>query len=243
MPFIIKKPITIIILILLAIFWPTYHLSAQELNEKEVRLLPPQITIYPQTYIAGEQTLYLEGTAPPNSDITIYLKRGGDTIKKWQSTSNEKGDWSFSTNELIESGSYDLMARAEKNEIVSDMSEKHELAIKLSGVAIGSFLISFKVFVLTLGLFLILLVVYALIFIIRGRMLRKNLRRETWEVRQVLIYVFENLSKDIEKRIELFDAQPGFSEEEKKVYEDLKKYLLTAQISIEKEIRDVENIL
>lgn len=241
---------TILLLIVFPVFLfaqessePASPRFAGEAGKTATQLLAPQITISPQTYIAGEQTLYLEGAASPNSEITIYLKRQDKTIKRWLTSSNEKGNWLFKTDELIESGNYYLVARVEKHEVVSEMSEKRDITIRLSGVAIGSFLISFKSFTIILGIILALLVCYALWFIVQAYLLKKHLRQETWEIREMLNCAFDNLDKEVKQKIEFFDSQPGFSATEKRVYEDLHRFLLTARISIEKEIKDVENII
>ncbi len=41
----------------------------------------------------------------------------------------------------------------------------------------------------------------------------------------------------------MFDAQPGFSERERKVYDELKKTLKITEESVEKEIKDIEKEL
>ena len=66
--------------------------------------------------------------------------------------------------------------------------------------------------------------------------------KETQEAKESVREGFENLRKKIEERIRMFDSKPEFSEEEKKVYEDLKKYLKIVEQSIAKEVKDIEDI-
>ena len=102
----------------------------------------PQITLWPKTYIAGEETFYTEGTALPEVEITIFLKKNGEEIKRWETLSNNQGEWSFSTKELLKSGFYYVSTKAEdKRGAVSDISDSRKVEVRLSGIHFGPFIV------------------------------------------------------------------------------------------------------
>ncbi len=201
----------------------------------------PQITIWPKTYVSGEETFYLEGTSLPEVEITIFLEKNGEEIKRWNTLSNSQGEWSYSAKDLIKSGAYYLSAQTkDKRGVVSNPSESHKIEISLSGVSLGPIIISFRTLVLFLILILFLGIIIVGYFVCRSRQAKKILQKETQEAKESLHNAFDALRKEIEARIELVDSQPGFSPEERKICEELKKALKVAEESVGKEIRDIE---
>jgi len=204
----------------------------------------PQITLSPVKYIAGEETFYLEGTALPEVEIIIFLKENGKEVKKWLTSNNMQGEWSFSTRELIKSGLYYLSAVAkDKRGVESQPSASYEIEVSLSGISLGPFLIAFRKLVPFLILFLFFGIIVAGYFTYRIRHAKKILQKETREVEERLHQVCDTLRAEIEERISMFDSRPGFSERERKVCDELKEALKTAEESVKKEIKDVEKEL
>ena len=204
----------------------------------------PQITLRPAKYIAGEETFYLEGTALPEVEIIIFLKENGKEVKKWSTSSNRQGEWSFSTRELIKSGLYQLSAIAkDKRGVESEPSDNYKTEVSLSGISLGSFLIAFRKLVPFLIIILFFGIIIAGYFTYRIRRAKKILWKETREVEEKLHQVFDTLRAEIEDRISMFDSRPGFSEREKKICDELKEALKTAEESVKKEIKDVEREL
>ena len=80
-------------------------------------------------------------------------------------------------------------------------------------------------------------------FTYRIRHAKKILQKETREVEERLHQVCDTLRAEIEDRISMFDSRPGFSEREKKICDELKEALKTAEESVKKEIKDVEREL
>jgi len=204
----------------------------------------PEIIIYPQVYISGEETLYLEGKSIPETEITLVLKKDGEEIKKWKFFSDNRGEWSFLTKELVESGTYYLSAQAkDKRGALSEFSESKKIEISFSGLAVGTFLLPFKKIILILLLFIIVGIFFAVYLFYRTRQAKKLIKKETKEVKDTLATVFEDLRKEIKKKIEMFDSRPGFNEKEKEIYDKLKEILDSSEKSIRKEIKDVEEEL
>ena len=204
----------------------------------------PQITVWPGTYVAGEEALYIEGTALPENEITIFLKKNEEVIKKWQTLSNNQREWSFSTKELIKSGTYCLSAQAEdKRGAVSEVTLPETMEVSLSGLALGPILITFKTLVLIFALISILGILIFGFLVLRIRQSKKILKKETKEAKESVRTSFEGLRKEIEKRIEMLDSQPGFTEKERKVCDELRETLKVAEESVSKEIKDIEKEL
>ena len=203
----------------------------------------PQVTLLPQKYIAAEETLYIEGTALPEVEVIIFLKKNGKEIKRWSTVSNNQGEWLFSTRELIKSGVYDLLVKArDKRGAESTFSEGYKIEVFLSGISWGPFIIAFRTLTLFLALVLCLGIIAGGYLTYRTWRGKKMLTKETHEAKESVREGFKDLRKEIEERIRMFDSKPEFSEEEKKVYEDLKKYLKVVEQSIEKEVKDIEDI-
>jgi len=204
----------------------------------------PVIIICPEKYIAGEEIFYLEGWALPEVEIIISLRKNGQDVKEWQAQSNEQGEWSFSTKELVKSGIYHLSVKAQDERgAISNASDVHKIEVLLSGLSLGIFTVSFKNIIsfLLLALFLgIILIAY---FIYKVRRTKKILRKETKEVKKSLYTSFEILEKEIKRQVEMFDLRPGLSKKERKLYNDLKKDLEIVQDFIAKEIEDIEREL
>ncbi len=204
----------------------------------------PKVTVWPKKYISGEEIFYIEGVSLPEVEVSIFLEKGSETIKKWKTTSNEKGEWFFSTKELFEPGTYYLSAKAQDERgAVSDFSEKREIKISLSGISLGPLIISFKTIILILISLVLLGIVVITYFIYRTKKEKEILRKETKEVRETLADSLADLKKEIEQKIEMFDSQPGFSEKERRVYESLKKVLERTESKVNKEIEDIEREL
>lgn len=204
----------------------------------------PGINIWPERYVAGDETFYLEGTALPEVEIMIFLEKEGKLIKRWKTHSSSQGGWFFSTKELIQSGVYYLtvMAQDERG-AVSQVTQPKTITISLNGIALGPILISSKNLVLIIVLILILGILIFGLFICRTWQTKRILKKETKEVKEAVQTSFEELKKGIEKRIELLDSQPGFSQEERKICEDLKKILKNSEETIDQEIKDIEKEL
>jgi len=200
----------------------------------------PEITIFPEKYIAGEEVLYISGTSLPDVEIIITLKDGVKEIKYWVASADSQGEWFFSTKDLIKSGRYSIVFQAkDKRGAVSDSLEK-EIEILLSGLSFGPFIISLRGLVIILTIILLFIITLATIFIYRIKKAKKLIRKETVEARDMLYNAFNDLKREIGERIEMLDAKPGFNKKEKDLYNDLKKVLDQSEREISKEIKDIE---
>ncbi len=212
--------------------------------EKAALIESPQIVIHPETYISGEETLYIGGTSLPEVEIVVSLEKDGKEIKTWQTTSNSQGEWSLLINELIKSGTYYLLAQAkDERGVASNPSESYKIEILLSGLSLGPIIVSFRNLVLFLTLILILVVIIAIYFVWKSRQTKKILQKEIKEAKESLHRGIGILREEIEDRVQLMDSKPGFNPKEEETCQELKKTLMTIEKSVSKEIQDIEKEL
>ncbi|MFC1629888.1 hypothetical protein ACFL11_01565, partial [Patescibacteria group bacterium] len=206
----------------------------------------PEILIYPKTYIAGEETFYVEGRALPDSTVIVFFKKKGtEDVKIRELSSNSNGGWSFSTEDLFKSGDYFLSARTkDKRGAISDSSPEYKVKVILSGVSIGPWIFTYQ-FLFLILLILIILIAIFIIFIILSKIRRSKdrLREETEEAAESLKKTFDNLKKEIEKKVRYFDKKPGLSKKERKLRDELIVLLKDSEKVVGKEIKDIEKEL
>jgi len=204
----------------------------------------PKIIIWPETFISGDETLYIEGESLPQAEVNVYLNKGGEIYKEWSVLSNDKGEWSLSSEDLIESGNYSLTAGVkDKRGAESQLSDPKIIKVSFNGFAVGSLMITFKMLTETLFILIALGIILLGEMFLRTKRFKKTIKKEAGEARESLSQSFDILEKEIEKKIEMLDNQPGLNEEERKLFNDLKKATQTAKESIGKEIKDVEEKL
>ncbi len=204
----------------------------------------PQISSWPELYLAGEETLYLSGTALPQVEVTVSLAKQGKLIAFWQTVSDLQGEWSLATKQLFPSDNYTLSAQAKDSRgAVSNPSSVKAVQILLSGLSLGPLLISAKHFVVILSFLILLVLILGLFLFCRYQRFKKALIKETKEVKLALEIAFDWLEKESQKKIAWFDAKPGLSKQEKELVDQLKKEFALAEKLIKKEIKDIENLL
>ncbi len=204
-------------------------------------ILIPKILIYPETYIAGEEVFYVEGTALSNVTVIIFFKRNDKLIKKWEVGSDENGIWLFSTDELFKSGNYTISARSkDERGAISDSSPEYQVKVILGGISIGPWIFTYRT------LFLILIILTALIMAIIIYLIlskKRKVEKETREAADSLKKTFNDLKKKITKRIERLDFRPGLSPKEKIIRDELIEILERSEKIVRKEIEDIEKEL
>lgn len=144
----------------------------------------------------------------------------------------------------MKSGVYYLSAQAQDQRgAKSPPADSQRIEVSLSGLSLGSFLISFQTLILFLLTILLLGVMAAGYFFYRTARIKRQLLKETREVKESVHQAFQALDEEIEEKIQTVDSQPGFSPQEKKIYSGLKETLKIAEEFINKEIADVEKEL
>lgn len=207
----------------------------------------PIITIWPKTYVAGEERLYVEGEALPKTEITIFLEKDNNISKTWKAQVNEKGDWSFSTADILKSGVYYLFTRArDQRGALSNSSPKNEMEVAFSGIAFRDFMITYRKLALVLFVILLTLIILSVYFIRKGLKAKKVLRKETVEAEESLRIGFDELRSNIVNELEKLEGAKSkreLNEKEEEIIRNLKEDLKKVEKFIGKEIKDVEKEL
>jgi len=221
-----------------------YTESQSEIKVESIEA--PKITVCPDTYNAGQELLHIEGTALPNHTVISFFKNDEKLIKTWEVLSNENGEWSFEEDGLFKSGIYKISARTKNPKgAISYPSEECLVRVILSGVAIGSWIISYKSLILvflTILIFILLLICY---LFWKWKVARKKMKRETQDLKQKFYKEYEELKNDIEKELETLRELRGereITEEEKKREEELLKNLEDVKRVLEEELKDIEEV-
>ena len=206
----------------------------------------PKITVCPDTFIAGEEVLHIEGTALPNHTIISFFKSDEKLVKSWTVSSNEKGEWFFEEDGLFKSGIYKISARAKNAKgAISHPSEECVLRVILAGVVIGPWIISYKTLILVSIIILIFILGLIFYLFLRSQKARKKIKKETQDLKQKFYKEYEELKNDIEKELKILRELKGereITEEEKKREAELLKNLDDVKRVLEKELKDIEEI-
>ncbi len=204
----------------------------------------PEITAYPLIYNAGKEIMYIEGRSSPDVITILDFKKDNKIIKTWEVISDKDGNWIFSTEELFKEGPYSLSAKSrDARGAISHISQEKEIKILLSGIMIGSLLITFWQLALLLFLVIIIFIIVLLIVLYKIRKGKKAVNKEIKEAKESLKTTFHFLRNNLEKRIETFDYRDGLSSREKQIRDDIFKILESSEKIVEKEIKDIENEL
>ena len=207
----------------------------------------PKITVCPETFIAGEEVLHIEGTALPNHTIISFFESDEKLIKTWEVFSSEIGEWSFEEDGLFQSGIYKISARAEnKKGAISNSSEECQVKVILSGLSFGPWIISYKTLIWIFIIILILILILIFYLFWKTKRTRKLVEKETQDLKQKFYKEYKELEEDIGRELEILrklKAGKEITEEEKKREAKLLKNLADVKEVLEKELKDVEKEL
>ncbi|MBI5729307.1 MAG: hypothetical protein HY983_03665 [Candidatus Magasanikbacteria bacterium] len=216
--------------------------SAQDFTTKS--LLPPEFTNYPEELQTGD-ILVLRGKTYPNSQVTLWLERDHDDIKRYLIKSNQLGNFIFVNVERVKSGIYQVWGDVTDGEgATSEPSKTITIAVDQSW---WRKLLVRAVSYLTLLVPLVsMLILLLLLFVYIWRklsMLKKQLRKEVRDVETSLHQAFDILRDDIRQQIKLLEKTQNKREltvEEDKIIRRLKKDLDTAEKLVSKKIEQIE---
>ena len=215
----------------------------------EVKVEPittPKITICPKVFSSGEEVLYVGGIGKEKSTIIISFDLDGKQVKRWEAISDASGDWSFANDGLFKPGNYQITVRIKDGRgAMSNFSEPCQTKVVLNALIIGSWIISYKLFVILLLILLALLLI--LIFWLFGRTIRNRrvLERETDDLVKKFYKEYYELREDIRKQLEMYHDLRGkrkLSQKELEMEDSLLKNMKDVEEVMRKEIKDIENI-
>ena len=147
---------------------------------------------------------------------------------------------------LFRSGIYKISAKSEDERGVRSYSSKAcFLKVIFGGIAIGPWVLSYKVLTLITLILLILLLSFVLYLLLRIKRTRKLIERETLDLKKKFYKEYNELRSDIEKETEMFKnirAERELTLEEKTRQEELLKNLADIERVLREELKDIEEI-
>lgn len=235
----------------------TYHITVKAVDragnviessaEIKIESIPiPQITTCPKAFNAGEEMLFIIGTASPNTDLIVFFEKEGELIKKWEISSDGEGDWSLAKEGLFRSGIYQITVQAiDSRGAQSYRSEPCFVKVVLGGISIGPLIISYRTLnLIALILFIILLAV--IIYLLwRIKRTHQLIARETKDLKSKFYKEYNELRTDIERELvklrKVKDLRPR-SEKEETRKEQLLRDLADVERVLREELKDIEDI-
>lgn len=204
----------------------------------------PAILNY-QKELKTSDRFFMNGTSLPDVDVLVYISNEKNELSEQVVKSDAGGSWVFIADKGLPNDRYTAWAVARnKNGIKSFPSQKVSFLNSPPVFAvIGNFVINyFTVFVSLL--FMIVLII--LIIAYTAGFIRKRLRKETFEVEEVLNKNTKAMKSLIEKEfagLTAFEGRVGYKKEKEKMRLRLLAQLDESARRSLKEVRDVEDIL
>ncbi len=216
-------------------------------TEVKVESIPaPEITVCPSVFTSGEEVMYVEGTALPSCEVLVFFKKNEQLIKEWQVASKETGDWFVIEDGLIKSGLYKITARTKNaSGAISQESSPCFVKVILSGVAIGSWIIEYKILALIVLIIFIIVLTGIFYLLLKVRKIQRLIKKEAKDLKEKFYKEYNELQADIEAELEELKRSRGkrkITEEEEKREKELLKNLNDVKDVLEKELKDIEEI-
>lgn len=211
----------------------------------EIEPIPaPKIIDYPREFKESDK-FYLSGTAPANSRVNIYFQQDGEFMASTSLMADAEGKWFYFHDENLQNGRYVFWANAENREgIKSNLSEKKTFLVSPPVFAtVGSFVLDY--FTVFVSLLFMILVIIALITLIVW-LLRRKLKKETFEIEDVLHDNLSEYQKYIDQefaKLKKYEKTAEYGKEKLKTRNRMKKKIQAIEAKIMKEVKDVEKIL
>jgi hypothetical protein len=147
-------------------------------------LSQPSIAISPDYFYPPEEILYIEGRSEPNVIINVSLQKQGEQPLKFTVQADNLGEWVLAEKVFLNSGNWEVRARTQDGDSVSEWSNPRVIRSIVSGINILGISIRY----LTLGAVGILLLgAFILIYIFVFRKIHKRDLKRVRELRQVLL--------------------------------------------------------
>ena len=203
----------------------------------------PEITVCPNTFVAGEEVLHIEGIATPNQAMIVYFKKEGELVKQWEVFSNDEGRWFIDEEGLFKSGRYIVSAITKDFQgAVSNLSEPRTVIVVLNGIAIGTWVISYPCLVALFFILFIILCIFLFYIFQKIKLVRKAIKEETEDLKKKFYKEYDELKTGIEKELERLKEKGKLTKKEKQRHKKLLEDLTDIKNVIIKELKDIEKI-
>jgi hypothetical protein len=207
-------------------------------------ILIPEIIFYPQKFSSGEDTLYITGNTMADSQVLVFLKENGIDVKTWQIDSDSQGSWFLKDEILLKPGVYEISAKTKDlRGAISNSSESCFLSASLSGLMLGSFIITYRALALIVIVLLIILFNWLSYLIFKTIRTRKLIKFEIEDLKNKFYKEYNELKVDIEKQIRLLrETREELTYEEREREKELLKNLDDIERVLREELKDIEKI-
>ncbi len=198
----------------------------------------PEIKNYTEELSPGKE-FFISGTALPKAVVTVYIQKGNDEIKEHTAKVDNEGNWFLVLDEEFSSGGYTAWVKA-INDKGLESRESPRINFQVSETTmnkVGSFMIDYFTILVSL-LFMVIVIIILLVLLVG--IIRKKLKKETLEVKEVLRKNLSNARSLMEMEINSVKMN---KEDRDILKEELAEKIEEAESGILKEIRDVEKIL
>jgi hypothetical protein len=209
-------------------------------------LEPPILSEYPGV-LRDSEPLVVKGLTFPNTEITMYLKRGSEPPQTYSVESDSEGAFTFIPNEQPSEGVYQLWAEVtDARGAQSAPSRTVTIAVKppvlfeIGNVAVTAL----SVFVPLIALLIVLGMLIGFIWH-RVRRFRRRVRREAGEASEALHDAFDHLRKRVRRTIKTFEdteRSRELTKEERATLSQLRSTLDEAERTVAEEIEDIEDV-
>ncbi|MCD4762272.1 cohesin domain-containing protein [bacterium] len=207
--------------------------------------IPAPVIINYSAEIKSTDRFYMNGTALESATINIYIEKDSLLIASSSVSADANGNWFYVNESGLPDGRYVSWVEAVNDKgIISHPSVKISFLVSPPVfMVIGNFVIDyFTVFVSLL--FMILLVILAILYI--AGIIRKRLKKETYEVEEILhknsLDMKNSINKELLALIRISKA-PSVKNEIAKTKERLSQKIDANEKRTLKEVQDVEDIL
>lgn len=211
---------------------------------KAGELLVPLINVAPTEYYPLDETLYIEGQAPPKSKVELLFESIGSQPVRLIVNSNSDGGWSFSQKLELSSGEWAVRARTLADP-PSNWSNPRIIQSKVTGFIFGNLKIKYLPIVVTLLILIIFSVVLLLYSLIKARnikqlALEEKLREKEKQSSQIIIERdFADIRRKIVEELEHLDGRAkkgSLSQKEQEHHNELMKQLYQTEEEIKKNL-------
>jgi len=207
----------------------------------------PQFTEYPSE-INEEVIPVIKGITRPNAKVKVTLVKTGASPVDYEVKSSEGGEFVFIPEGRLTQGVYELTAVAiDQYGAQSDVSDVIKIAVQQPGfIRLGGFLVSVLSVVVPLVALTVLLVLGAWFLLLRLRLLKRGVGKETKEALAILSSEFDSLQSELLRQKEVLESArktKKLTKAEADLIATLSSALATSKKKVAKEIGDVEELV
>ncbi len=202
----------------------------------------PEITSYSKEIRPADEAFFA-GTAKAGESVTVYIQDPRGQISSSTVQTDQSGGWHLITASSRALGRYVVWAEARNLFGVPSMKSPSVsyLVSPSAFVQIGSFVINYFAMITSLLFMTSLIILFVVLSVV---LVRKRLRKETFEIESVFRDNFQSLTSVIEEELGRPQASGGMDRSENlRMKKRVRDRIALTEKKILKEIRDVEKLL